>query len=500
MKKVIVLFFLLAFFGLPSFAHADSWPADTVGTDIGTLLMADYPAFEPSGVTWSNYANGYVVVSDEGVVAVISSSGEVEHVWDLGSSYDLEDVATVDSDSQLIYLLDENTTTIRQFDLSTGTLTGLSWSGSAYITEVDGTYGAEGLAWVPDGYSDYAHGTSGGLFYVGWQYDGDIYVFDVNLEESGAATYVDEIHMTTGYTDISGLDWNSETQTLYALYDGLNILEERSADGVLRASYSLPSGEDQEGIAVVPTSFSAAHIVISEDGGGRVMEYSGYPAVTIDEDGDGIAATEDSNDNDFDNDGVEGATWGGADCNDADSSVSTERTYYRDADGDGLGEAEGAAAFCSTTAPAGYVDNTDDTNDEVVNNGIEIADDGIDNNSDGQIDERNLVNAVGAHPYYSTLDPATSSAAISIARGVRYGRMIVRYADDSEYRYTVFNTTRRYKLHVRMVARTAYAIVQGKKKVAIVNMLTGEVVVRHKRFHNGAKLAVWTNQHIGFTP
>ena len=61
--------------------------------------------------------------------------------------------------------------------------------------------------------------------------------------------------------------------------------------------------------------------------------------------------------------------------------------YYADADGDGFGDADGAAVECSGTE---LVDNnldSDDTDAAINPDADEVCDDGIDNNSDGQIDE-----------------------------------------------------------------------------------------------------------------
>ena len=94
-----------------------------------------------------------------------------------------------------------------------------------------------------------------------------------------------------------------------------------------------------------------------------------------------------------------------SDCNDADNTVSTDQTYYQDVDGDTLGDAAANITQCTATPPAGYVTNDDDTSDTIPNFGIEIDGDTVDNDTDGEIDEVNTLTENGAHPYYSTLDP-----------------------------------------------------------------------------------------------
>jgi hypothetical protein len=48
------------------------------------------------------------------------------------------------------------------------------------------------------------------------------------------------------------------------------------------------------------------------------------------------------------------------DCNDNDAGVHTPITYYRDNDGDGFGDIDNTTSICSSTPPAGYVANSSD--------------------------------------------------------------------------------------------------------------------------------------------
>ncbi|MFA6475448.1 MAG: integrin alpha [Patescibacteria group bacterium] len=72
----------------------------------------------------------------------------------------------------------------------------------------------------------------------------------------------------------------------------------------------------------------------------------------------------DTNDTDYDNDGSITST----DCNDADATVHSNQTYYRDADLDGLGDLATTSVVCSMTVTAGYVTNSTDTNDTDYDN------------------------------------------------------------------------------------------------------------------------------------
>ena len=85
---------------------------------------------------------------------------------------------------------------------------------------------------------------------------------------------------------------------------------------------------------------------------------------------------------DQDNDGF---TTCDGDCNDNDSTVSSEQEYFVDSDEDGFGSTV-TAMVCASTPPPGYSDNDedcDDTNENINPDASEIPDDGIDQDCDG---------------------------------------------------------------------------------------------------------------------
>lgn len=258
----------LAFTGfVPSVYAAGFTLGFTNGVEIGSALMVLDPAFEISGAVYHPSRGTYIVVSDEGQIAEVSPSGSVIAEWRLGSSYDLEDVTLVSITSSVVYLADENSSSAIAFDLATGALTGKSWSFASYVYETADGAGLEGLTFVPDGHHPFGATVSGGVFYAGWQYDGDIYVFEPNLS-TGASTYREELHLEKGLTDLSALSYDRATKILYVVYDGLARLEQRSPDGTLLSVTSLPGSNQEAFAAYSPCATAVPTVVVGEDGGG----------------------------------------------------------------------------------------------------------------------------------------------------------------------------------------------------------------------------------------
>ncbi len=287
MKKFslfVSLFLILAF--ISENVSAVSFPTVDPGINIGTNLSS---GFEPSGVLWHDRLNSLFVVWDNGYVAQIDIDGNIlkQSVYTGG---DIEGIAMIDDQSKYIYLLIEYPQQIIEFDVSTFAKTEKSWTLQGMTG--NSASGAEALAYNND--KD--------LFYVGSQYDGQIYIYDIDISTSGTVSKSSVI--ATGInTDLAGLSYVPETQKTYAVYDSSNIIQEYSNEDVLASQYDLP-GNDQEGVAVVPDCTNGfATIIIAEDSG-RVMKYGGYPIICqvqgpVDADQDGFATDVDCNDNDF---------------------------------------------------------------------------------------------------------------------------------------------------------------------------------------------------------
>ncbi len=475
--------------------RAASWPASSQGTDIGASLVGQTPAFEPSGLVWHAGRGTLVAVGDEGQVAELRPDGLLLNYWALGQSFDLEDVTLADRNGSIVFLADENTSSALEFDLATGSLTGRSWSFASKISELNGA-GLEGLTFVPDG--AHTHGTtvSGGLFYAGWQYDGDIYVFESNLSQSGEVTFIEEIHMTSGYTDLSALSYDDDTKLVYALYDGLNLLEERSPNGTLQTSYEVP-GTAQEGFAIIPEGSSLATAFVAQDTGG-ILAFAEYPIQVVTEE---VEPTPESTPEpvpestpvDADLDGVIAEL----DCNDNDSTVSSFQTYYLDQDGDGYGAGDGVS-LCAASAPSGYASNNSDLYDHAR---IEIFADGTDNDGDASVDEYNTLAENGLHPIYRSFDPADTSAYgsyILAARGMKKGDIWIQYADGSSYQYDVFARSPMKKTVVSSYKNSGYFLVTVGNLAAVVNGYTGEVLATGAKGKYPRVLQQWVSGVVGF--
>lgn len=334
---LIVIFVLFAFLPKESLAIS-AWPGSG-GTVIATFSDA-------SGIIWHEERQTFFVIQNTGRLNEINSNGTLVDYWDIAG--DLEGI-TLAENNRYIYIGIENPDSIVEFDLETEALTGKSWDLTTWMTG-DPNSGLEAISY------------RNGYFYAGLQADGKIYVFDVNLNVSGEVDYVETITPYASYTDIAGLDYNSYTGLSYAIFDTANaLIELNSSNGEVNHYSGLP-GSAQEGIALVTNCMArTADVYIANDDNGQVIKYINYPVTCLD----------------ADEDGVDNAT----DCNDYNASISANQTYYRDSDGDGLGS-DTTTSVCSLTAPTGYVTNTNDQNDnDFDNDGSQIGSDCNDSNS-----------------------------------------------------------------------------------------------------------------------
>lgn len=241
---------------------SDIWPAtDSTGTEIAFYSDA-------SGIVYHERLGTFFIVTNAGCVKQINSSGTELSSYCTSSWTDFEGITVVDDDSNYLYLGLESPQVMYEFDISTNSLSGRSWTLSG-MSVATGS-GLEGLEYV------------NGYFYAASQYNAKVYTYSVDLSTSGAATLMSLFYPYSGYTsDLAALSYSIETDTLYSLYDAGNRLVATKGDGTYMNRYQLPSStKNEEGFVVVSNCpESTTNLVITEDSG-RIMLFSGFPIDT----------------------------------------------------------------------------------------------------------------------------------------------------------------------------------------------------------------------------
>ncbi len=296
----------------------------------------------------------------------------------------------------------------------------------------------------------------------------------------------------------------SSNRTYYRDADGDGLGLSSSTTSV--CSLTAPTGYVSNSSDSNDSDYDNDGVSTSSDCNDTSSSISAYQTYYRDADGDGLGTSattsvvcsytvtsgyvtnsSDSNDADYDNDGVSTSS----DCNDADSAVASLLTVYQDFDGDGLGNAAVSQQVCATTAPTGYVTNSSDTDDSGVvpeptpepiptYAAVEYLANSIDDDGDGLIDEWNTLTAPGVHPVYSSYDASSTSlyaSTVTSIAGASNGAIKVKFADGSGYRYTVFSVTTSRVTKVSSYNGTAYLLVKNAsgRKTALVNAYTGAV-------------------------
>jgi hypothetical protein len=220
------------------------------------------PGFEPSGAAWQPRLRRLLLVGDEGTIASMDGDGGSVRTWTVPG--DLEGVCVADPASDLIYVAVERPAEILEFDLAEGRvlrrfpLPGLE-GGRKH------NKGLEALTFVPD-----PADAEGGVFWAGVQSDGSVHLLSLPLRSETKKTTVREIRKFTpveSAVDLSGLDWDPSTATVWAVFDKENLLVVLDRSGRVQASWTLP-GKGQEGVAVTPD-----RIYIADDPARRVVSY-----------------------------------------------------------------------------------------------------------------------------------------------------------------------------------------------------------------------------------
>jgi phosphodiesterase/alkaline phosphatase D-like protein len=285
-----------ASFTTTSSITALAWPAGT-----GTSFAQD-SSYEPSGLYYEGITGTLYSVGDGGTIKKHNAStGAVQSSWSVGGN--LEGITgtgifSVVGAPYLYTIQEDATSTVREFNPSTGAFTAKSWTLSgAMPVNVSANTGAEGLAFVPNGYHPYTTSASGGVFYASTQLNGRIYVFDINLSTSGSITALgsfDNPAVSLCGNDISDLSFSPATGKLYVLCDTADIVVELN----LAPSLSVPTlgnvytlanvtQDGEEGFALMPScTASTTTAYVAHDGGSGstnnlFMRYSSYPQACV---------------------------------------------------------------------------------------------------------------------------------------------------------------------------------------------------------------------------
>ena len=259
---------------LASSAKAEPWPTALAGTNIGAGIGAFNSGFEASGLTY-HPDHGYIVVGDDGDIAIVQSDASVTAYQMLGG--DFEGITVKPHAADLAYIASENLNAILEVSLSELSLTGKKWP---LEIPQSGGWGFEGIAFVPADNAPASWGQSccGGFFVAGTQADSALRVFDIDTSVGSGTTISPVTTIATDYSDVSGLHFSSETGLLYVLHDAANRLTEMTLLGTKMAQYPTPTSAAEEGIVIVPDCLQGtAAVSLADDGGPTVMQYGEYP-------------------------------------------------------------------------------------------------------------------------------------------------------------------------------------------------------------------------------
>jgi hypothetical protein len=262
MKKVLLVPLLLWVLAAPAVDCVQAQTAVplpvTSATEIGHLGEDGYlpGKFEPSGAVWHKGRKSLIVVSDNGLVAELDSTGLVLGLWTLPG--DLEAVTVCDSASSLVHIGVEHPDGIVAFDLATGKATGQKWDLTPWL-KGPAKHGLEALTYGQ------------GVFYAGLQEDGRIFTF--NLLENGCVEFLGELANLQALKDVSGLHFDAVTGHLFAVHDRFDLMREIGAGGELVGSYQLP-GDGQEGVAFGESNVEGKRFLFLSFDGGEVWSFT----------------------------------------------------------------------------------------------------------------------------------------------------------------------------------------------------------------------------------
>lgn len=223
---------------------------------------------EPSGICFHSLRKSLFVVSDEGEIAEIETSGTP--IFRLKIPGDLEDV-TMNPQSGLVYIVIEGEDVILEFDPDKKEVirkfaVNREYEGNPnFLQKQVNQYdnGLESLTFIPDS----SH-PEGGTFYAGNQWDPPaIMEILVPLKSSNAASAEARIIRVLPFKidDPATMYYDPQTRLLNVVSDADNILVEITLEGELVNQYAF-LGDNQEGLA----RDDDGYLYIAQDSGGII--------------------------------------------------------------------------------------------------------------------------------------------------------------------------------------------------------------------------------------
>ena len=237
-----------------------AFPIAAASANVGTGLPS---GAEPSGGAWHPRLGQIFVVSDNGVISRLNPNGVGTTNWSVAGNW--EGVAVANPNTNFIYVVDETTAIVKEFNFVTGSLTGRNFNLAAAsgLTSDDidalkdggdGT-GVEALTFIPD-----ATDPQGGVFWAGSQEKGYIYKFRLSLSAGTTVTYLGKFSNWT-QTDLSGLEYDWTNNVVLAVWDSDNHIRVLTTQGVELFDWKEPTDTtNEEGLA-----YNGSSLFISSD-------------------------------------------------------------------------------------------------------------------------------------------------------------------------------------------------------------------------------------------
>jgi len=239
----------------PVASLAEPFPPGLAATQISGALSVD---FEPSGAAWNPATHKLFLCGDNGAIARMNADGTATTNWELAG--DWEGLAIADPLSTLIYLVNERTAAIQEFDTASGAATrefnltaaaGLTNADRAALVDDGDGNGAEALAFVP-----IAGDPEGGQFYVGSQENGTIYRFRLTLSGGVGVAYLGKFKTwPANNNDLASLEYDWRGNRILAMWDGQDTIRAISTTGTILRTWDVPAdSNDEEALAYTGTA------------------------------------------------------------------------------------------------------------------------------------------------------------------------------------------------------------------------------------------------------